>query len=93
MVFPLAFRCAVDVQSGVGKLMQHVTSVKAISSMKAAIHSLLATPTAGADISNSTPWAEHWDGICQLILNRKLSIWDTFFQPVLLQRVKVINSG
>lgn len=66
-------------------------SVKAISSIKTAIHSLLATPTAGDD-SDSTPWAEQWAGICLRIVNRHLSIWDTFLQPVLLQRVKVCFS-
>ncbi len=91
-------RCSADVESKVGKVIQHVTSVKAISSIKAAIHALLSTsPFAEGDGGReqdaigggSTPWTEQWTKVCQLILSRELSIWDTFFQPVLLQRVKV----
>ena len=87
---PYPCRCASDVLGGVDKLLQHVTSVKAINSIKSAIHSLLATPTGEGSGSDSTPWAEQWAGVCQLIVNKKLSIWETFFQPVLLQRVKVL---
>lgn len=77
-----------DVRNGVEKLLNHVMSIKALSSIKTAIHSKL---TAAPNDKNTdpTPWAELWASTCQLVLKRELSLWDTFFQAPLLHRVKV----
>ena len=81
-------RCVADVQSGVDKLLNHVMSVKALSSIKTAIHSKLAASPV-SEKSDHTPWAELWASTCQLVLKRELGLWDTFFQAPLLKRVKV----
>lgn len=43
----IPYSCTQDVVSGVKQLLQHVTSIKAISSIRSAVHSLLATPMSG----------------------------------------------
>lgn len=77
-----------DVQTGVEKLLAHVMSIKALSSIKTAVHSRLAA-SPRAEQPDSAPWQEVWSSTCQLVLKRELSVWDTFFQAPLLQRVKV----
>ena len=93
-------RCCSDIVDGVEQLLQHVSSVKALASIKSAVHSLLSTPSEPAhdddtgDCTQShgddTHWAEHWGQVCSLILDKELNIWKTFLGPPLLKRVQVL---
>ena len=94
-------RCSSDIVTGVEHLLQHVSSIKALASIKSAVHSLLsASPepapegdSAGHSTHNTgdhTQWEERWVKVCTLILNKELNIWPSFFGPTLLKRVQVI---
>lgn len=96
-------RCSSDIVSGVEHLLQHVSSIKALASIKSAVHSLLSAPPAPPpeddqiedsthNAGDDTRWAERWVEVCNLILNKELSIWESFFGPTLLKRVQVSNS-
>ena len=93
-------RCCTDVVEGVGQLLQHVSSIKALASIKSAVHSLLSTipsPAPVDDAIKDTPhstsehaqWEERWTDVCSLIVNKDINIWETFFGPTLLKRVYV----
>lgn len=86
--------CVEDMERGVGSLLQHVTSVKALASIRAAVHNLLlesadAAPPARVNANPASEWLE----ICQRVLGRELSIWNTFLCPLLFSRAKAILSG
>ena len=91
-------RCQADISNGVNQILQHVNSVKALASIRAAVHSLLADPwekegeTNGdgdTNVPGSNSWSEQWTEICSGVLGRNLCVWDAFLRPLLLQRAKV----
>ncbi len=93
-------RCCADVVEGVGQLLQHVPSIKALASIKMAVHSLLSAPPCapGSDGSKDdgsaehAQWEKHWTNVCMVIINKDISVWETFFGPSLLKRVHVRGS-
>lgn len=96
-----------DIVGGVEQLLQHVSSVKALASIKTAVHSLVGmSPVPAPEDSNlgdsthnaggRTHWAERWSEVCTLILNKEFNVWGSFLGPTLLKRVQVsgkISSG
>ncbi|XP_038072145.1 conserved oligomeric Golgi complex subunit 1-like [Patiria miniata] len=72
--------CIQDVHSGVGKLLNHVTSMKALAAIRDAVWDMLAEDD--SDIS--------WSTVCQCVLDRHLSLWGEFIRPLFLTRVQAI---
>ena len=86
---------------GLGQLLQHVSSIKALASIKSAVYALLSDPpTPAADdatndlitaSSERAQWEELWKSVCGMITSKEVNIWETFFGPCLLKRVHVIT--
>ncbi|XP_022105215.1 conserved oligomeric Golgi complex subunit 1-like [Acanthaster planci] len=72
--------CIQDVHSGVGKLLGHVTSMKALATIRDAVWDLLAEDN--GEVS--------WSTVCQCVLDRQLSLWGEFIRPLFLTRVQAI---
>lgn len=90
-------RCASDVARGMESILQHITSFKALSNIREAVHTLLSQKTAtleGEHPQDDLALAEtreEWSKICQSILGDKLCVWDTFLRSLVLQRAKVLG--
>jgi len=96
----ICLRCGTDVVEGLGELLQHVSSIKALASIKSAVHALLSAPPSlpGAEDASSdlthvnsehAQWEERWKSVCGMIMSKEVNIWDTFFGSSLLKRVHV----
>ncbi|XP_071794705.1 conserved oligomeric Golgi complex subunit 1-like [Asterias amurensis] len=72
--------CIQDVHNGVSKLLNHVTSMKALAAIRDAVCDLLTEDN--VDVS--------WSVICQCVVNRHLSLWGEFIRPLFLTRVQAI---
>lgn len=76
---PLAFRCKEDICHGVGSLLVFVKNLKGLAAIRDAIWDLLSAESI----------SQHWDTVCQRLLERRLPIWDDFLQQLFLQRLQV----
>jgi hypothetical protein len=74
-----------EVQEGVGKLLQHVGTIKSIGAIVASVHSLLTEPLAQGINSQA-----EWESVCAHVIGQPLSIWGEFLQPVVQKRCQVI---
>ncbi|XP_072039024.1 conserved oligomeric Golgi complex subunit 1-like [Amphiura filiformis] len=73
--------CIKDVHNGVGKLLNYVASIKALTSIRDELWELLAAN--GDQVS--------WDKVCKSVVNRRLSLWEEFIRPLFLTRVQAIT--
>ncbi|XP_019714149.1 conserved oligomeric Golgi complex subunit 1 [Hippocampus comes] len=73
--------CKEDICHGVGSLLVFVKNLKGLAAIRDAIWDLLS-----ADSIN-----QHWDTVCQRLLERRLPIWDDFLQQLFLQRLQAIT--
>ncbi len=76
-------------------ILQHITSFKALASIREAVHHLLSRrpSSLGQDSPPSelslAEAREDWVKICETVMGHKLCVWDTFLRSLLLQRAKV----
>ncbi|XP_051905589.1 conserved oligomeric Golgi complex subunit 1 isoform X2 [Hippocampus zosterae] len=73
--------CKEDICHGVGSLLIFVKNLKGLAAIRDAIWDLLS-----ADSIN-----QHWETVCQRLLERHLPIWDDFLQQLFLQRLQAIT--
>ncbi|XP_061606022.1 conserved oligomeric Golgi complex subunit 1 isoform X1 [Phyllopteryx taeniolatus] len=73
--------CKEDICHGVGSLLVYVKSLKGLAAIRDAVWDLLS-----ADSIN-----QHWNTVCQRLLERRLTIWDDFLQQLFLQRLQAIT--
>ncbi|XP_025076664.1 conserved oligomeric Golgi complex subunit 1-like [Pomacea canaliculata] len=72
--------CLQDVQAGVTKLLNYVSSVKRLADIRDDVWNIL------SEEGNT----EHWDVMCRRVVNKPLHLWQEFLQPLFLNRVKAL---
>ncbi|KAM4634721.1 conserved oligomeric Golgi complex subunit 1 isoform 2-T2 [Polymixia lowei] len=73
--------CKEDICRGVSSLLVYVKSLKALAAIRDAVWELLSTDSI----------SQHWNTICQHLLERPLPVWDDFLQQLFLQRLQAIT--
>uniref|UniRef100_A0A7N8XGJ9 Conserved oligomeric Golgi complex subunit 1 n=1 Tax=Mastacembelus armatus TaxID=205130 RepID=A0A7N8XGJ9_9TELE len=73
--------CKEDICRGVGSLLVYVKSLKGLAAIRDAVWDLLSTDSI----------SQHWNTVCQQVLERPLPIWDDFLQQLFLQRLQAIT--
>lgn len=74
-----ASSCKEDICRGVGSLLVYVKSLKGLAAIRDAVWDLLSTDSI----------SQHWNTVCQRLLERPLAVWDDFLQQLFLQRLQV----
>lgn len=72
--------CMSNVTSGVGKLLSFVNTVKRLADIRDQVWLYLKQDSS----------MQAWQSVCQRILNKPLSIWHGFLQPLFISRVKAL---
>ncbi|TRY93233.1 hypothetical protein DNTS_014370 [Danionella cerebrum] len=72
--------CKEDIRSGVNSLLVFVKSLKGLAGIRDAVWELL----------SSESISQHWNALCQALLERPLALWDDLLQQLFLQRLQVI---
>ncbi|XP_048738272.2 conserved oligomeric Golgi complex subunit 1-like isoform X1 [Ostrea edulis] len=72
--------CMNNVTSGVGKLLSFVNTVKRLADIRNEVWLYLKQDSS----------MQAWDSVCLRILNKQLSIWHGFLQPLFINRVKAL---
>ncbi|CAK6969654.1 conserved oligomeric Golgi complex subunit 1 isoform X2 [Scomber scombrus] len=73
--------CKEDICRGVGSLLVYVKSLKGLAAIRDAVWDLLSTDSI----------SQHWNTVCQRLLERPLAVWDDFLQQLFLQRLQAIT--
>ncbi|KAM7386207.1 hypothetical protein PAMA_009037 [Pampus argenteus] len=73
--------CKEDICRGVGSLLVYVKSLKGLAAIRDAVWDLL----------SSDSISQHWNTVCQRLLERPLAVWDDFLQQLFLQRLQAIT--
>ena len=73
--------CIQDVNSGLGKVLTYISSVKGLAAIRDEVWQLL------HDDNKMTTW----DVVCDAVLDKKLLIWDSLFRELFLTRTKVLS--
>ena len=73
--------CIQDVNSGLGKVLTYISSVKGLAAIRDEVWQLL------HDDNKMTTW----DIVCDAVLDKKLLIWDSLFRELFLTRTKVLS--
>uniref|UniRef100_H2TYI5 Conserved oligomeric Golgi complex subunit 1 n=1 Tax=Takifugu rubripes TaxID=31033 RepID=H2TYI5_TAKRU len=73
--------CKEDICHGVGSLLVYVKSLKGLAAIRDAVWDLLSTDSI----------SQHWNTVCQRLLERPLAVWDDFLQQLFLQRLQAIT--
>jgi len=84
-----------QIQSGVRDLLQYVTNIKGLAIIRDAVYELLKErhtvgQTEQGDFGNENSAVLSWKDYCHICLDKELSIWSQFFQPLFLERAKAI---
>ncbi|XP_023224449.1 conserved oligomeric Golgi complex subunit 1-like isoform X1 [Centruroides sculpturatus] len=69
------------IHSGLEQQLQYISTIKGLATIQEAVIELL------EEIS------EEWSDTCKHILNSYVDVWDTFFKPVFINRIKAIISS
>lgn len=72
-------RCKEDICHGIGNLLVYVKSLKGLASIRDAVWDLLSTDSI----------SQHWNIVCEGLLERPLAVWDDFLKQLFLQRLRV----
>ncbi|XP_057716981.1 conserved oligomeric Golgi complex subunit 1 isoform X1 [Corythoichthys intestinalis] len=73
--------CKEDICHGVGSLLVYVKSLKGLAAIRDAVWDLLSADSI----------SQHWNTVCQRLLERRLAIWNDFLQQLFLQRLQAIT--
>uniref|UniRef100_A0A8D3AUB1 Conserved oligomeric Golgi complex subunit 1 n=1 Tax=Scophthalmus maximus TaxID=52904 RepID=A0A8D3AUB1_SCOMX len=73
--------CKEDICHGVGSLLVYIKSLKGLAAIRDAVWDLLSTDSI----------SQHWNTVCQRLLERPLAVWDNFLQQLFLQRLQAIT--
>nr|XP_057904095.1 conserved oligomeric Golgi complex subunit 1 isoform X2 [Doryrhamphus excisus] len=73
--------CKEDICQGVSGLLVYVKSLKGLAAIRDAVWDLLSTDSIN----------QHWNTVCQRLLERRLAVWDDFLQQLFLQRLQTIT--
>ncbi|XP_077389939.1 conserved oligomeric Golgi complex subunit 1 isoform X1 [Festucalex cinctus] len=73
--------CKEDICHGVGSLLVYVKSLKGLAAIRDAVWDLLSSDSIN----------QHWNTVCQRLLEQRLAIWDDFLQQLFLQRLQAIT--
>ncbi|XP_055048662.2 conserved oligomeric Golgi complex subunit 1 isoform X2 [Misgurnus anguillicaudatus] len=73
--------CKEDIRSGVSSLLVYVKSLKGLAAIRDAVWELL----------SSESISQHWNTVCQSLLERPLALWDDLLQQLFLQRLQSIT--
>ncbi|KAM9783401.1 conserved oligomeric Golgi complex subunit 1 isoform X1 [Syngnathus typhle] len=73
--------CKEDICHGVGSLLVYVKSLKGLAAIRDAVWDLLSADSI----------SQHWNTVCQRLLECRLAIWDDFLQQLFLQRLQAIT--
>ncbi|XP_054614726.1 conserved oligomeric Golgi complex subunit 1 isoform X2 [Dunckerocampus dactyliophorus] len=73
--------CKEDICQGVSSLLVYVKSLKGLAAIRDAVWDLLSTDSIN----------QHWNTVCQRLLECRLAVWDDFLQQLFLQRLQAIT--
>ena len=77
----LTYSCVDELQVNVAQSLDFLDSVRGLANIRDAVWELL--------VHSVNPRPALWGCVCQYLLNKHLSIWDHFFRPLFLSRIKV----
>ncbi|CAL1607076.1 unnamed protein product [Knipowitschia caucasica] len=73
--------CQEDMAVGVASLLVYVKSLKGLAAIRDAVLELLCTEAI----------SQHWDTVCESLLERRLLVWDHFLEQLFLHRLQAIT--
>ncbi|XP_019213915.1 conserved oligomeric Golgi complex subunit 1 isoform X1 [Oreochromis niloticus] len=73
--------CKEDICHGVGSLLVYVKSLKGLAAIRDAVWDLLSADSI----------SQHWNTVCQRLLEHPLTLWEDILQQLFLQRLQVIT--
>ncbi|XP_063327111.1 conserved oligomeric Golgi complex subunit 1 [Pelmatolapia mariae] len=73
--------CKEDICHGVGSLLVYVKSLKGLAAIRDAVWDLLSADSI----------SQHWNTVCQRLLEHPLTVWEDILQQLFLQRLQVIT--
>ncbi|XP_029997370.1 conserved oligomeric Golgi complex subunit 1 isoform X3 [Sphaeramia orbicularis] len=73
--------CKEDICHGVGNVLVYVKSLKGLAAIRDAVWDLLSTDSI----------SQHWNTVCQCLLERPLAVWNDFLQQLFIKRLQVIT--
>lgn len=71
--------CKEDICHGVGSLLVYVKSLKGLAAIRDAVWDLLSADSI----------SQHWNTVCQRLLEHPLTLWEDILQQLFLQRLQV----